>query len=121
SVTFFLYPILLLYLLPLLFFFYDPATPPIYPLSLPDALPILPACCWSGTVRCRRARIPTISRISTRWPEAIPRGSSSTATSIGGDRKSTRLNSSHVKISYAVFCLKKKKKKNKKINNNKTT
>src|SRR5436309_5253714 len=32
------------------------------------------------------------------------------------DRKSTRLNSSHVKISYAVFCLKKKKKKNKRIN-----
>src|SRR5690606_40561870 len=31
------------------------------------------------------------------------------------DRKSTRLNSSHVKISYAVFCLKKKKKKNKQI------
>src|SRR5207302_8009064 len=33
------------------------------------------------------------------------------------DRKSTRLNSSHVKISYAVFCLKKKKKKKKKKNN----
>src|SRR5690554_7652135 len=32
----------------------------------------------------------------------------------GRDRKSTRLNSSHVRISYAVFCLKKKKKKNKK-------
>src|SRR5438874_8275992 len=32
---------------------------------------------------------------------------------IGGDRKSTRLNSSHVEISYAVFCLKKKKKKKK--------
>src|SRR5436309_15981532 len=32
----------------------------------------------------------------------------------GADRKSTRLNSSHVKISYAVFCLKKKKKKQKK-------
>src|SRR5436309_6019591 len=32
-----------------------------------------------------------------------------------GDRKSTRLNSSHVKISYAVFCLKKKKKKNDKM------
>src|SRR5690554_7050439 len=31
----------------------------------------------------------------------------------GGDRKSTRLNSSHVRISYAVFCLKKKKKKEK--------
>src|SRR5436309_10768591 len=34
------------------------------------------------------------------------------------DRKSTRLNSSHVKISYAVFCLKKKKKKNKKLTDN---
>src|SRR5699024_12441576 len=34
-------------------------------------------------------------------------------TIISGDRKSTRLNSSHVSISYAVFCLKKKKKKNK--------
>src|SRR5690349_22063526 len=33
------------------------------------------------------------------------------------DRKSTRLNSSHVEISYAVFCLKKKKKKKKKISN----
>src|SRR5690242_21286906 len=32
-------------------------------------------------------------------------------TAIGGDRKSTRLNSSHMSISYAVFCLKKKKKK----------
>src|SRR5436190_22158345 len=34
-----------------------------------------------------------------------------------GDRKSTRLNSSHTVISYAVFCLKKKKKKDKKTNN----
>src|SRR5690349_23965796 len=37
-----------------------------------------------------------------------------------GDRKSTRLNSSHVEISYAVFCLKKKKKKNKKTIKQKT-
>ena len=37
------------------------------------------------------------------------------------DRKSTRLNSSHVKISYAVFCLKKKKKKKKKDNKKKKT
>src|SRR5437868_8181757 len=36
-------------------------------------------------------------------------------SSAGGDRKSTRLNSSHVSISYAVFCLKKKKKNKKKI------
>src|SRR5438477_1541259 len=35
-----------------------------------------------------------------------------------GDRKSTRLNSSHMSISYAVFCLKKKKKNKKKINTN---
>src|SRR5436309_8600861 len=38
-----------------------------------------------------------------------------TENMVGQDRKSTRLNSSHVKISYAVFCLKKKKKKKKKI------
>src|SRR5690606_42046813 len=45
------------------------------------------------------------------------RGKFSKYTQPGGDRKSTRLNSSHVKISYAVFCLKKKKKKlNKTIN-----
>src|SRR5207302_4637149 len=50
---------------------------------------------------------------------ALPTGAGVTMTSMGGlcansairtDRKSTRLNSSHVKISYAVFCLKKKKK-----------
>src|SRR5437773_3830434 len=40
--------------------------------------------------------------------------------SIKVDRKSTRLNSSHITISYAVFCLKKKKKKNKKHQNTKT-
>src|SRR5688572_30992895 len=38
-----------------------------------------------------------------------------------GDRKSTRLNSSHSQISYAVFCLKKKNKKQKKWSNEKTT
>src|SRR5690554_7661629 len=37
-----------------------------------------------------------------------------------GDRKSTRLNSSHVRISYAVFCLKKKKKKKQNINTSNT-
>src|SRR5438874_9951099 len=39
---------------------------------------------------------------------------------VGEDRKSTRLNSSHVEISYAVFCLKKKKEQIKKTNNDKT-
>src|SRR2546422_3648056 len=90
------------------FFFNDTATTEIYTLSLHDALPIStarstcgrctappggrgsdPRCAgasWSGRTCCRRA----------------------TTTPI--DRKSTRLNSSHGYISYAVFCLKKKKK-----------
>src|SRR5206468_10913213 len=77
------------------FFFNHPAPTELYTLSLHDALPISlrPApgrapswrssCC--GRPRCNRAR---------------------------RDRKSTRLNSSHDQISYAVFCLKKKKKEN---------
>src|SRR5438270_6347845 len=49
-------------------------------------------------------------------PEAVPKGLRDKRLE---DRKSTRLNSSHSQISYAVFCLKKKKKnKNKIINNN---
>src|SRR5690606_40344174 len=43
--------------------------------------------------------IPYIDQVALEFPELV----------IVGDRKSTRLNSSHVKISYAVFCLKKKK------------
>src|SRR6266513_5418539 len=69
-----------------IFFFNDTATTEIYTLSLHDALPILPR----PRPVCARARHrPT--------PESRQ------------DRKSTRLNSSHVSISYAVFCLKKKK------------
>src|SRR2546430_6758547 len=69
----------------LFFFFNDTATTEIYTLSLHDALPIsMPP--WSS-FRCCSTSI---------W---IPRT----------DRKSTRLNSSHSQISYAVFCLKKKK------------
>src|SRR2546422_4622974 len=44
-------------------------------------------------------------------PSVLRRGVLTVAVSTGGDRKSTRLNSSHGYISYAVFCLKKKKKK----------
>src|SRR5215813_15037479 len=68
------------------FFFNDTATTEIYTLSLHDALPIRAPC--GACCRCACASRPT-----------------------GSDRKSTRLNSSHVRISYAVFCLKKKKKK----------
>src|SRR6202045_5272485 len=74
----------------LFFFFNDTATTEIYTLSLHDALPI----CWGSTVStCGRCG-PWVCR-----PARLRR-----------DRKSTRLNSSHVAISYAVFFLKKKKK-----------
>src|SRR5437764_15376675 len=77
----------------LFFFFNDTATTEIYTLSLHDALPI----CLGAPHRLGAQR---------RQPLG-GRGA-------GGDRKSTRLNSSHRCISYAVFCLKKKKKKKKK-------
>src|SRR6266581_8268386 len=74
------------------FFFNDTATTEIYTLSLHDALPISrfarsapgPCSAWASTAAARRTRCPR-------------------------DRKSTRLNSSHPSISYAVFCLKKKR------------
>src|SRR2546422_5963401 len=74
------------------FFFNDTATTEIYTLSLHDALPI------SGRTRSSGCRCGRTSR-----PTAAAAGGAST------DRKSTRLNSSHGYISYAVFCLKKKK------------
>src|SRR5205807_8929318 len=80
------------------FFFNDPATPEIYTLSLHDALPIF------GLVATRRFELLVRARELVIHPVDI-RGESSE------DRKSTRLNSSHLVISYAVFCLKKKKKK----------
>src|SRR5690349_24029689 len=85
------------------------ATPEIYTLSLHDALPIS-SCCPSRSTR-RTTRNSRTARIAIR--DAEP-GSFRTVLgadddhSARGDRKSTRLNSSHVEISYAVFCLKKK-------------
>src|SRR6266704_5275997 len=73
------------------FFFNDTATTEIYTLSLHDALPIAaPARPWPASPYPARARGHC-------------------------DRKSTRLNSSHVSRSYAVFCLKKKNKINQQI------
>src|SRR3712207_7257766 len=80
------------------FFFNDTATTEIYTLSLHDALPISP--------RRRPGRRPTRRAPST--PGAGPCRKTRAARR-SGDRKSTRLNSSHANISYAVFCLKKKK------------
>src|SRR2546429_5058981 len=89
------------------FFFNDTATTEIYTLSLHDALPI------SG--RCGGARGgagPSGQRPEAPRPVARRHGGQEDLPpekSRLGDRKSTRLNSSHGYISYAVFCLKKKK------------
>src|SRR5207249_11779206 len=82
-----------------LFFFHDPAPTELYTLSLHDALPIWatsesPLCAAPGTRR--------------RWPRCRPQSTMQRCSRDCPDRKSTRLNSSHVSISYAVFCLKKK-------------
>src|SRR2546427_4636074 len=82
----------------LFFFFNDTATTEIYTLSLHDALPIYRGC-----------RGPPLRLApGTRVGRALPIGCIA-LPSIPVDRKSTRLNSSHSQISYAVFCLKKKK------------
>src|SRR2546430_17699556 len=82
------------------FFFNDTATTEIYTLSLHDALPIFLGAIVSPT--------DAIAATSTAKEMGLPRR---VADVLEGerDRKSTRLNSSHSQISYAVFCLKKKK------------
>src|SRR5690554_8230837 len=78
------------------FFFNDTATTEIYTLSLHDALPI-----YIDAVEFDAAEVGELAHRTWHLPEIAALQ----------DRKSTRLNSSHVRISYAVFCLKKKKKK----------
>src|SRR2546430_11220926 len=87
----------------IVFFFNDTATTEIYTLSLHDALPI------SLRDAVRRAMDHMVHRgpDGQGLEEFIVRNG--TASSTLGDRKSTRLNSSHSQISYAVFCLKKKR------------
>src|SRR3712207_8880820 len=84
------------------FFFNDTATTEIYTLSLHDALPISSRE-TSAKSRAGRAAVP--AKITSSIP--APRIDLGELSPI--DRKSTRLNSSHANISYAVFCLKKKK------------
>src|SRR3712207_9175915 len=97
-----------------IFFFNDTATTEIYTLSLHDALPI-----WEITP----GRLPRRARELGHHPSSGRPVRSGAGPRRGGhssahprpprlgtrDRKSTRLNSSHANISYAVFCLKKKK------------
>src|SRR2546430_13720080 len=84
-----------------LFFFNDTATTEIYTLSLHDALPISRPQ-RSGIVKLNEPALAGHPR--TDHPECKPVHRCPS----GRDRKSTRLNSSHSQISYAVFCLKKK-------------
>src|SRR2546430_7575569 len=92
-----------------IFFFNDTATTEIYTLSLHDALPIylklgvrFGKCDFVGSsINCEKEvalpnNVPVLEKYSSKRTAYL-------------DRKSTRLNSSHSQISYAVFCLKKKK------------
>src|SRR3712207_7818749 len=98
----------------MLFFFNDTATTEIYTLSLHDALPI---CRLLGG-----GEIDLVEVVAVGVPQKRPAGvgerdvvrGRGAVRRLAGvvdreDRKSTRLNSSHANISYAVFCLKKKK------------
>src|SRR5256885_12328570 len=86
------------------FFFNDTATTEIYTLSLHDALPILYA------LAAFRAAPVDVMRDGAGAHEAHRAHLRVSQQRVHGrlDRKSTRLNSSHLVISYAVFCLKKK-------------
>src|SRR5688572_31757501 len=84
------------------FFFNDTATTEIYTLSLHDALPI-----W----RTRRILLSDTLLADHGDEEIEVILAHELAHHVHQDRKSTRLNSSHSQISYAVFCLKKKNKK----------
>src|SRR5438477_3426561 len=77
-----------------IFFFNDPPPTKIYTLSLHDALPIFGRQLQAGDLARRPRDGDEPDRLAEQAAE---------------DRKSTRLNSSHMSISYAVFCLKKKK------------
>src|SRR5690606_41361558 len=96
------------------FFFDARASTELYTLALHDALPILGlVTVRKPTRRERQHFLQTFHHqrerllIAVRWIHPMP----SSKMKVIEDRKSTRLNSSHVKISYAVFCLKKKKNK----------
>src|SRR5690606_42055328 len=91
-----------------IFFSYDAAPSEISTLSLHDALPISEQAQAPGAGVVVR-EVPVEARFATveACVGLVPHVER-TAVVHAGDRKSTRLNSSHVKISYAVFCLKKK-------------
>src|SRR3712207_7594742 len=93
------------------FFFNDTATTEIYTLSLHDALPIVARVRelgWSIALDDVGADPMSLAFMPLLRPDVVKLD----LRLVQEDRKSTRLNSSHANISYAVFCLKKKKKYN---------
>src|SRR3712207_7231318 len=102
----------------ILFFFNDTATTEIYTLSLHDALPICLGVdprkadqMVRGTVNLPHGTGKTARVIVFATGDKAAEAEAAGADVVGSeDRKSTRLNSSHANISYAVFCLKKKNK-----------
>src|SRR5207248_11683921 len=100
---------------PLLSFFIDPPTTQIYTLSLHDALPISLGLEVVDAHLGGRMHVPARlggERLDVAGHALRLAGEQLVAAVGGRDRKSTRLNSSHRTISYAVFCLKKKKNSN---------
>src|SRR5437868_10431945 len=103
------------------FFLTHAPTPEIYTLSLHDALPISKGCPGdgrrpagpqggSGLAVRRDGGGPGVADYRFRREAGRSQDPARRPKPVPGDRKSTRLNSSHVSISYAVFCLKKKTK-----------
>src|SRR2546430_7775249 len=98
----------------LFFFFNDTATTEIYTLSLHDALPILRMARSTASCRlgCPDPKPTSDSPLASTTPldvTCLTARQAKYSDVSSADRKSTRLNSSHSQISYAVFCLKKKK------------
>src|SRR5256885_11864430 len=103
-----------MYISHIFFFFNDTATTEIYTLSLHDALPISRrrpsgARAARAGVSELRAELRHGRHLLEQPPPHVPCRAPHQRRDAVGDRKSTRLNSSHLVISYAVFCLKKKK------------
>src|SRR3989442_10802307 len=96
-----------------LFFFNDTATTEIYTLSLHDALPICHGQAAQRDHGADQGKCVSPAQLFGLQIEAglgmAPEEFAGQPLAFHADRKSTRLNSSHVRISYAVFCLKKKK------------
>src|SRR5437764_11782533 len=107
---------------PYIFLFYGSAYSDVYTLSLHDALPISAADdvdeAARGELLERGAGVPRLlvvlaERVRQAGVRVAAGVAAGEARQLGEDRKSTRLNSSHRCISYAVFCLKKKQQKRK--------